>query len=148
MKGPSHEEAVARLLFIVEQHRRLGLLVGDAGTGKSMLLAVLKRAVQQSQGEVIDVNVAGRTGDEVVWELAAGLRLSPRMDENPAILWRKIEETLIGNQLAHAQTVLVFDHFEWADRGCQQAVTRLVHLNAQTPTWTIDRSCRPAKGIP
>jgi hypothetical protein len=38
--------------------------------------------------------------------------------------------------LARAQTVLVFDHFEWADRRCQQAIARLVHLNAQTPTWT------------
>ncbi len=82
-EGPSHEEAVARLLFIVEQHRRLGVLVGEAGTGKSMLLAVLKRAVQRAQGQVINVNVAGRSGDEVVWELAAGLRHSPRPDDPP-----------------------------------------------------------------
>ncbi|TWU13086.1 hypothetical protein CA54_19120 [Symmachiella macrocystis] len=135
-EGPSHEEAVARLLFIVEQHRRLGVLVGEAGTGKSMLLAVLKRAVQRAQGQVVHVNVAGRSGEEVVWELAAGLRLSPRPDDPPRTLWRKIEEVLLGNQLAHVQTVLVFDHFEWADRECQKAIARLVHLNTQTPTWT------------
>ncbi len=135
-EGPSHEEALARLLFLVEQHRRLGLLIGAAGTGKTMLLSVLQRSAAQAQTEVVDVNVAGRSGNEVVWELAAKLRLNPRSDETPAMLWRKIEETLIGNQLARAQTLLVFDHFEWADRDCQKAVARLVHLNTQAPAWT------------
>ena len=65
-EGPSHEEALARLLFLVEQHRRLGLLIGAAGTGKTMLLSVLQRSAAQAQTEVVDVNVAGRSGNEVV----------------------------------------------------------------------------------
>ena len=36
-QSPTHEEALARLHFLVEQHRRLGLLLGPEGSGKSLL---------------------------------------------------------------------------------------------------------------
>ena len=39
-QSPTHEEALARLHFLVEQHRRLGLLLGPDGSGKSLLLEV------------------------------------------------------------------------------------------------------------
>ena len=109
--GPTHEEALARLLFLVEQHRRCGVLSGAGGTGKSMLLSVLKKAVRHAQGEVCELDASGRCADELVWELAAQLRLSPRKDDRPLILWRKIEETLLGNQIARVQTLITFDHF-------------------------------------
>ena len=39
-QSPTHEEALARLHFLVEEHRRLGLLLGPGGSGKSFLLEV------------------------------------------------------------------------------------------------------------
>ena len=40
-QSPTHEEALARLHFLVEQRRRLGLLLGPEGSGKSLLLELL-----------------------------------------------------------------------------------------------------------
>ena len=38
--SPTHDEALSRLHFLVEQHYRMGLLVGPSGSGKSLLLNV------------------------------------------------------------------------------------------------------------
>ncbi len=135
-EGPSHEEALARLLFLVEQHRRCGLLSSDPGMGKSMLLALLKRAVEQAQGEVARIDLAGRTSEEVVFDLATGLKMNPQYHSSPARWWRDIEDALIGNHLARRQTLLLFDHFDSADRAAQSIVARLIRLDAETPSWT------------
>ena len=50
-EGPTHEEALARLLFLLEQHRRFGLIVGPIGTGKSLLLSVAAKTVRPAQCE-------------------------------------------------------------------------------------------------
>ena len=45
--APSHEEALARLEYLVEARRRLGVLVGDGGVGKSLALRVARAARPQ-----------------------------------------------------------------------------------------------------
>ncbi len=42
-QGLAHEEALARLHFLVDEQRTLGLLVGASGSGKSMLLEMFAR---------------------------------------------------------------------------------------------------------
>jgi type II secretory pathway predicted ATPase ExeA len=37
-ESPTHEEALARLHFLVDERRRLGLLLGSHGSGKSTVL--------------------------------------------------------------------------------------------------------------
>ena len=41
--SPMHEEALARLEFLVTDRRRLGLLLGAPGCGKSLVLEVFAR---------------------------------------------------------------------------------------------------------
>ena len=41
--SPTHDEALARLQFLVQHRRRLGLLLGMPGSGKSLLLEVFGR---------------------------------------------------------------------------------------------------------
>ena len=47
-QSPTHDEALARLFFLVEQRRRLGLLMGPAGSGKSLLLEVLAQQLRRA----------------------------------------------------------------------------------------------------
>ncbi len=42
-ESPGHEEALARLIFLIEQRRRCGVLSGPAGSGKSLVLELLRR---------------------------------------------------------------------------------------------------------
>ena len=70
-QSPTHEEALARLHFLVEQHRRLGLLLGPEGSGKSLLLEILAAELRRHGPVVARVNLTGISGDEMLWSLAA-----------------------------------------------------------------------------
>ena len=46
-RSPTHDEALARLHFLADEHRRLGLVLGGPGSGKTALLQVFAREVRQ-----------------------------------------------------------------------------------------------------
>ncbi len=135
-EGPTHEEALARLLFLLEQRRRFGLLVGRTGTGKSLLLSVAAKTVRPAQCEVAVVDLACLSADEMLWELAAALQLSPRDSDGPRRLWRKLEDELEGRRISHMQTLLAFDHLDRASPSCAVVIERLVHLSMRATPWT------------
>ena len=45
--SPTHDEALARLHFLVDERRRLGLLLGPAGSGKTLVLELLAAPTQR-----------------------------------------------------------------------------------------------------
>ena len=45
-----HEEALARLHFLVDSRRRLGYLLGGSGTGKSLVLDVAALQLRRRRG--------------------------------------------------------------------------------------------------
>ena len=47
-QSPTHEEALARLHFLSDQRRRLGLLVGASGSGKSLFLEVFAQQLRRT----------------------------------------------------------------------------------------------------
>ena len=58
-QSPTHEEALARLHFLVEENRRLGILMGPAGSGKSLLLEVFADEVRRRGRSVAKLNLVG-----------------------------------------------------------------------------------------
>ena len=75
MNAPQ-EEALARLHFLVDHRRRLGLLEGPAGCGKTMLMDIAGRIRQQGR-QVVTMNLMGLDAGEFLWRLAAGLGANP-----------------------------------------------------------------------
>ena len=129
---PGHEEAVARLMFVAEQHRRCGLLIGPTGTGKSLVLAVVERQLRRSQRRVANVDLTGRTAEDVLWELASGLRLSPPARVSPADLWRSVSDHLQTSAIAKLPITILLDHPEQTAIETLSAVRRLLNAPAQT----------------
>lgn len=127
-ESPVYEEALARLLFIVEQQRQCGILFGPIGAGKSLLLEQLSRIVRRASREIAVVDVHGRTSVEILWELCGELGLSPHFGESAFVLWRRILDYFLANQGLDLPTVVILDH---ADQGAPESdclVSRLVHL--------------------
>lgn len=131
-QGPTHEEALARLLFLVEQRRRCGVLIGPGGTGKSLLLAVLRAEAARLPCQAVLVDLLARTGRELLWETIAALGLGPRGDESSRLLWRTLDDHLATSRYAHAPTLLCFDHIDRAEPDCLTALERLAHTTADT----------------
>lgn len=112
--SPSHEEALARLHFVVEQRRSFALLTGPAGTGKTLLLRKLASSLRSAGTIVALVDACGSTGDELIASIAAAWKLAPISDA-PCDVWREVQDHARGLAACHAPAVLIVDDFERTD---------------------------------
>ncbi|MDA1163350.1 MAG: hypothetical protein O3B13_09630 [Planctomycetota bacterium] len=120
-----HEEALARLFYLVEQKRGFGLLSGGDGVGKTLTLKVLCEQVKRSQRHVAFTNLLGLDAHEMLWNLSLSLGLAPSESESRWNLWRRITDQMQSLQLTQMQTIFVFDHLERADTTCMSLLERL-----------------------
>jgi general secretion pathway protein A len=123
--SPTHEEALARLHFLVENRRRLGWLVGPAGCGKSLLLTVFAEQLQRRGAAVSQMNLLGRNPTEMLWQMAADLGANPPASVAPGVLWRMLEDRLLEHRWQQLDTVLLLDE---ADSASDQAAVALLRL--------------------
>lgn len=136
------DEALSRLLFLVEDHRRCGVLFGPPGCGKSMLLERCSRLLRHSHREIAAVDAHNRTGSEVLWDLSGELGLSPRYSEDVFVLRRRLVDHLKAQRGHDFPTVLIIDHADQGNQECTEVIARLVQLAQHTSGTTILLSVR------
>lgn len=124
-ESPVHEEALARLFYLIEHRRGFGVISGDAGTGKSLTLRVLAEQSLRSQRRVAFIDLLGMDEHEMLWQLAVEMRLSPAESDSRWSLWRRITDQLASLELTKQQSVFVFDHLERAEPSCFTLLERL-----------------------
>lgn len=127
-ESPTHEEALARMYFLVEESRRCGVLRGPRGTGKSLLLKVLEEQLHRTQRQSAHIDLTGLDSAEFLGELCLKLQFPTPRDDSPALAWRALADFLVGSRLAHVHTVIMLDHLELAGEGIEQAIARLLQL--------------------
>ena len=128
--SPSHEEALARLHYLVEQHLRIGVVLGEAGSGKSLLLAKLASDLRTSGRKVVHFSLLGMEVGEALREVAVQLQLSPVTTETTASLWRAVSDRLKEHKYLKQDTVVLLDDADEADPETLNAVCRLSELDA------------------
>src|SRR5260221_3320314 len=129
-ESPTHEEALARLQFLVEQRQRLGLLLGETGTGKSMLLEVFARHLRPNGSQVANISLAGADLREFLWLIAAELGLNPSVRDDPFRLWRGVLDRLTENRYQQLDTVLLLDDANEATTAVLDHVVRLAQFDS------------------
>ncbi len=139
---PSFEEALARLLFLVEYRRPCGVVLGHAGSGKSALIEVVRQELSTSCCTPIVVDLQTLTATAVPRTLAVGMGLSPTSQDSPDSLWQAIEDRTEGAMSAGMSYVPLFDHLEQADADTLAAINCCCHLFARTQN-TVLMSGRP-----
>ena len=129
--SPTVEEALARLQFLVDQRRRLGLVLAGPGGGKSVLLNVLADQLRRSNRQVAQVNLLGLSAAEFVWQLAAQWGI-PFDDDAPSrAMWRAIGDRLVENRCQRLDTVILLDD---ADQALPEALQVVARLAQQDPS--------------
>lgn len=123
--GASQEEALARLLFVVDERRHCGLLTGAAGTGKSRLFRMISDYARRQGHLCVDVNADGMGADELASRIADQLLVEPG-SESPSIVWSGIQRRLVSQALVHQPVVLLIDHPDHSE--CGPALRRLLGL--------------------
>jgi type II secretory pathway predicted ATPase ExeA len=126
--SPTHEEAQARLDFLVQNQRRLGVLLGPSGVGKSMTLAWFAQRLRRQRAEVVLLSLLGMDNDEFLWRLAVRFGASDRKSIVAARAWQAVEDRLVVNQFQRIPTVFLLDDAEQADHDILRSIHRLVHV--------------------
>ncbi len=123
--SPVHQEALARLQFLVERHQRLGLLLGPSGSGKSLLLELFARELVRSGAAVARVGLLGVEPVEMLCRLGGQLGLWMEPSLPAAVLWRVLDDRLAEYHYERRTVVLLFDDVPEAAPEVQQQVVRL-----------------------
>lgn len=129
-----HDEALARLQYLVDSRHRLGLLLGPSGSGKSLTLEVFAGQLRAAGCPVAQVNLLGREPQEVLWHTAAGWGLNPDRAAPPYELWRLLGDRLVENRWQHLPTIALFDDADDATADVLGQVLRLVHCEPSPDT--------------
>lgn len=139
----SHREALARLHFLARQNRSLGILTGDDGTGKSLVLARFLNEARHSGQPACGANLLGLEPRDFLWKLAAGLHARPRDDDDVFLLWRRVSDRLRENQLMNRNTAIVLDDADEAAHEVLIFVLRL--LKSHSTGMTLALAADPAR---
>lgn len=133
-----HNEALARIEYLVDGRRRLGALLGDSGVGKSLLLRVAAAQLAKQGRAVVVVDALGRGTREFLWEVACGFETRPREDADVSWLWRQVADRVSENRVRQVDTVLLVDDAGQAGPDLVTQFLRLARLDV-TPAarWTI-----------
>ncbi len=126
--GAAHDEAFARLLFLVEERRRCGLLSGATGTGKSCLLRQVQTSAMRLGRLCVRVDATGLDGNELAWRVADGCQAGCDADDSPAKLWSGLQTRFAGLAIVQQPVVTLIDHFDLVEFGCSQSLRRLMQL--------------------
>lgn len=133
-RSPTHEEAMARLDFLVQQRRRLGLLVGPAGSGKSLLLEVFAAQLRRNARPTAKLSLLGVEPAEMLWLLATGWGLSLEPTHSLATLWRAVTDRLVEYRYQQLDAVVLLDDANAVDRQVLQQVIRLARFDPSPET--------------
>lgn len=141
--SPTHEEAIARTHFLVENRRRAGLLVGESGSGKSTVLRILSQQLERRGCQSAVVNLVGLEVDEMLWQIAVQIGLNPADKLPRYVMWRMISDRICENRHQRIATVIMLDDVDLASDETMRQVFRLAHVDSSPDSFVtvIFASC-------
>ena len=135
--SPVHDEALARMDFLVAERRSLGILSGSEGMGKSLLLTTFAHDVRRRGATACCVNLFGAETRNFAWSLAAELGTNPFSDEDAFVLWRRVADALHENHCQGRATVFLLDDAEQGTHDVLVQVLRLAKAHPGTVTMVL-----------
>jgi general secretion pathway protein A len=131
-------EALARIDFLIEGRRRVGLLMGQSGVGKSLTLRAAARQLQRQEHAVVLLDATAVSARELAWQIACGLVGGPREDSDLVRLWRLITDRVVENRMQQKHTVLLVDEAGQAGPDVLSQFVRLARLDpSPSARWTM-----------
>jgi len=130
-EGVSQREALARLRYLVENDRRMGLVLGAPGLGKSLLLHVFASECRQQGYRIAYCDLLGVSVREFYWLLGNQLGAAVRIEDDVPRLFRQVSDRLQENRLQGVPTIVLLDN---ADQAGINLITQLERLARVHPS--------------
>lgn len=134
--GATHEEALARLEYLVETGQRCGLVAGPRGTGKSTVLRVFADKFR-SDFTIVSVEVAAVRAADALERLSNGLGTTTHARGRLNVAWQEVMDGLAGQRHARRPCAVIFDHVDRASADCQEVVRGLLAHETLAGTATF-----------
>jgi general secretion pathway protein A len=145
-QGPTQEEALARLHFLVEQSRTVGLLLGEPGSGKSQLLEIFAEQLGHINRQSAVIELVGASTHEFLWLLTARLGIETPRDARQFQLWRALADHISANRYQQIATVLLLDDADEAHADVIDQIGRLAQLEmSRESPLTIVLTAQPQR---
>jgi type II secretory pathway predicted ATPase ExeA len=144
--GESQTEALARLRYVAE-HRRHALLVGERGVGKTLLARDFAPGRCREGAEVLHIGLAGLSARELLWQVAAGLAIAPRPDDDAIKLFRRLADHVASSRCRTAGATLLLDDADQAGPDVRTQLLRLRSLGGSPPGLALVMIASP-RGVP
>lgn len=125
--GASHEEALARLLFVIDEYRRCAAVVGASGIGKSCLFRGAAEYARRQGRICLEIDASGMESTDLIVQLAEQMNVEYR-GEQSSLLWPRIQQQLANCRLVKQAIVVFIDNLDAADSSCGQMIRRLISL--------------------
>ncbi len=137
----SHQAALLKLRYAIENRRGAALLAGPSGSGKTLLTSMLPGVVGESFTPLIRVVFPQMPTDELLAYLADELEGNDRIAHSPSvqISIRRIEKFLAGNHARGRHAIVVVDEAHLIDSARTFEALRLL-LNFEpggSPALTV-----------
>lgn len=126
------EETQARLHYLLQQNRALGLVVGEHGSGKSFQM---ERFAEQQKREgrlARHFSIAAMDGVEVLHEVAETLGVACPADTRMSRIWRRMTDRLAACRYENRRMVMLLDDADMADAGALSQLHRLLLVREST----------------
>jgi type II secretory pathway predicted ATPase ExeA len=144
-RSVAHEEALARIDFLSSHRRRLGLLLGESGIGKSLILQVAARSLKRAGKVVVLFDPVGASRTRLYWQVANQLGISSAAEDDLTQLWSRIADRIHENRTQQLDTVLLVDDADSATPDLMTELLRLPQLDPQIDArWTTVLAASPA----
>jgi type II secretory pathway predicted ATPase ExeA len=143
--GGDHDEALSRMLYLVERGHGCGVVWGDHSIGKSRLLREIRRQSRQPSTTVLSLDVTGLSRSELAVTLANQCGAGFPAQTSSLMAWTALEDWLRGRAALHHHVVLLIDELDAAAESLESELLRLVRLleRTQTPGTMILAVQRP-----
>lgn len=104
-----HQEAVSRLLYLVESRLNPGLITGPDGSGKTRILLRIREELARTTTSVLNLSLSGLDSETALWQLASGLCSGLRMDATRREVMICLRDEILGRSQCRLQTVVLLD---------------------------------------
>ncbi|TWT75625.1 hypothetical protein Pla123a_31350 [Posidoniimonas polymericola] len=139
-------ESTARIEYLIAERRRVGVLLGERGAGKSVALAVMQRRLQQSGAAACVVDAFGLSRRELLWQVAEGIQAEPDPTDDEGRLWRRLSDRAQHLKWQGRDAVLMVDDVEQLGADLMRQLVRLLRIDpAPDSRWTVILATDPAR---
>jgi len=145
-QSPAQEEALARLHFLVDDRRTMGLLLGESGSGKTMLLEMFARELGRVNRQHALFSLVGLSAYEFLWLCCGALGVEAPPHSSQFTLTRSLVDHIAANRYQQIATILLLDDADHARPEVLDQLVRLAQLDtASQSQLTIVLSAQPQR---